>query len=131
MTAAPQPRTMTTTPRFNARAAAVTIVAFLSGVLIFVAAKGFVRSFVSDVVVVVFLVAALGTARLGTTRSRLIGVGLFALSAELLQGAKLVGPGSHWLLHATVGSTFDALDLVAYSVGLILSVGAERWTRRG
>ena len=98
--------------------------------LLFVAATGPLRSFFGDVVVVVFLVASLASVGLGTPRSRVLGVSMFALGVELLQGLDLVGPDAHWLLHLTVGSTTDPLDLLAYALGALASLGAERWYLR-
>ena len=78
--------------------------------------------------VVVFLVSALASVRIGHTRSRLLGVGAFAVAVELAQGLDLVGPDAHWLLHLTVGSTTDPLDLLAYTLGLLVSWPLERWS---
>lgn len=77
-----------------------------------------------------FLVACLAAVRVGSPRSRLVGVGLVAVGTELFQGLHLVGPESHWLLHLTLGSTFDPWDLLAYALGLGVAAAAERaWGR--
>lgn len=76
--------------------------------------------------IVVLMVAGLAAINLGTPRQRLLGVGLFAVGTECFQGLGLVGPDAHWLLHLTVGSTFDPLDLLAYALGLGIAAGLER-----
>lgn len=111
----------------NLRAMAVAVGAVLTVFGLFVAASGPLRSFFGDVVIVVFLVSAVAAVGVGTTRSRLIGVGVFAVLVEALQGLHLVGPDAHWLLHLTVGSTADPLDLLAYGLGLVVAAAAERW----
>lgn len=92
----------------------------------FTSVRGFARGFVADIVIVVFLVACLAALNMGTARQRVIAVGVFAVSVELFQGLRWVGPDSHWLLHLTLGSTFDPWDLVAYALGLGLAALAER-----
>lgn len=111
----------------NPRAAGVATITLAAGLTLFVAARGSFRGLVGDVLVVVFLVAALATFDLGSPRSRLAAVGALSVGLELLQGLHLVGPGSPWLLHLLLGSTFDPLDLVAYGVGLALAHALERW----
>ena len=114
----------------NRRATAVAVLGAATIGVLFVAARGPLRSLFGDVVVVVFLVAALAAVRLGSQRARLVGVGGFALGVELLQSLRLVGPDAHWLLHLTVGSTADPLDVLAYALGLGLAAGAEAWYAR-
>ncbi len=104
----------------------------LAGLALFRWGTGLVRGFGGDVLVVVVMVAGLASIGLGRPRSRLIGVGAFAVGTELFQGLGLVGPESHWLLHLTLGSTFDPWDLVAYGLGLAVAAGLERaWGGRG
>lgn len=82
--------------------------------------------------IVILMVSCLAAIDLGTPRRRLLGVGCFAVGTECFQGLGLVGPDAHWLLHLTVGSTFDPLDLLAYALGLVLAAGLERaWASRG
>lgn len=98
---------------------------------LFLFARGPLRSFVGDIVIVVLLVSALASVRIGSPAGRLLGVGLFAFGMELWQGLGLVGPDAHWLLHLTVGSTADPLDLLAYAIGLGVAALAERGWARG
>ena len=94
--------------------------------VLFWCATGVLRSFVGDVVVIVFLVSALAAVRIGSTTGRLVGVGLFACGVEAWQGLGLVPADAHPLLQLTVGSTADPLDLVAYALGLGVAAVAER-----
>ena len=102
-------------------------VLFTVELFLFLFVKGPVRSWFGDLLVVILQVALLAAAGLGTARQRILGVGVLALSTELIQGLKLVGPGSHWLLHLVFGSTLDPLDLLAYALGLAVAVPLERW----
>ena len=98
-----------------------------AGLALFRWGHGPLRGFGGDALVVVLLVAALAAGRVGSPRSRLLGVGALAVGAELFQGLGWVGADSHWLLHLTVGSTFDPLDLLAYAAGLVAAAALERW----
>ena len=89
-------------------------------------ATGTLRSFVGDIVVVVFLVSSLAAFRIGSATGRLVGVGLFAFGVEAWQGLGWISADAHPLLHLTVGSTADPLDLVAYALGLGVAALAER-----
>lgn len=117
--------------RANLRAGAVAIVTLAAGLALFAWARGPLRGIVGDVLVVVFLVAGLATVQLGRPASRLVGVACLSVGLELLQGLHLVGPGSPWLLHLILGSTFDPLDLAAYGVGLAVAAVLEHraWNR--
>ncbi len=113
--------------RWPAVVPAVTSVVVLAGGLaLFKWGHGTLRGFGGDVLIVVLMVAGLAALRLGTARQRLVGVGIFAVGTELFQGLGLVGKDSHWLLHLTLGSTFDPWDLVAYALGLGVAAVLER-----
>lgn len=107
--------------------ALVAAISLALGLLLFVAVRGPVRGFAGDVLIIVFLVASLATLQLGTPARRLAAVGGLAVGLELLQGLKLVGPGSPWIAHLVLGSTFDPMDLLAYGLGLCVAWGLERW----
>jgi hypothetical protein len=112
--------------RARAVAAAVSVSTLLVGLALFRWAHGPVRGLLGDVLVIVFLVAGLAAAGLGTARSRLVAVGVVALGTELFQGLHLVPRDAPWWVHLTVGSTFDPVDFAAYAVGLALAALAER-----
>ncbi|MBO0921983.1 DUF2809 domain-containing protein [Cellulomonas sp. zg-ZUI222] len=91
--------------------------------VLFWCATGAVRTFVGDIVVVVLLVSSLAALRIGSTTGRLVGVGLFAFGVEAWQGLGRLSADAHPLLHLTVGSTADPLDLLPYALGL----GSRLW----
>lgn len=109
------------------RVAAVGVASLGGCVGLFLGVTGWVRGTVGDVLIVVLLVSMLAVFPLGSARLRVAGVLAFAFMLEGLQTLELVGQDSHWLLHATVGSTFDPLDLLMYVVGAGVSLVAERW----
>lgn len=104
----------------------VALLSLALGLLVFAFAGGLLRGFGGDVLVVVFLDAALAAAGIGRARGRLIGVAVVSAGLEGLQALHLVGPGSPWLLHLLIGSTFDPLDLLAYLLGLLPAAALER-----
>lgn len=109
------------------RALLTAAACLLSGGALFLYAHGWVRGALGDVLVVVLLIALLHLVRIGTPVRRAWGVLAFAFLVEASQALDLVGPGDHWLLHLTLGSTFDWQDLVYYAVGARLSFHLERW----
>lgn len=86
---------------------------------------GGVRGYLGDVLVVTFIAAVAATGDLGTPRQRLSATAAIAVGTELFQALELVGPDAPLLLHLTLGSTFDPLDLVAYGIGLGLAALLE------
>ena len=111
----------------NLRAAAVAVVTLAAGLTLFVAVTGPVRGLFGDVLIVLLGVAALAAVGIGSPRGRVAGMVLLGAVAEGVQALHLVGPDSHWLLHLTIGSTPDPLDLVAYVVGGGAAALGERW----
>ena len=91
----------------------VTVVGLALGLVIFTTATGWVRNIGGDVLVVLVLVAALASIPVGRPWMRLVAVALISVGTEAFQGLGLVGKDSHWLLHLTLGSTFDPVDLAA------------------
>jgi len=109
------------------RARSIAIGMALACGLIFIGVRGWIRSFGGDILVVIFLVACLASIPVGRPRSRLIGVGAFAVSVECFQGLGWVTRDAHWLAHLILGSTFDPVDLVAYGIGLAMAAACEHW----
>lgn len=112
--------------RLNPRAVGAAIASFLACLGIFLGATGPLRTHGGDILVVVLLVAALAGLGVGRPTTRLVGVGLLSMGVEALQGLKLVGRDAHPLVHATLGSTFDPVDLGMYALGLALAALLER-----
>lgn len=104
---------------------AVAAVTLGAGLVLFAWGSGPTRGLLGDVLVIVFLDACLAATGRGTAAARIGLVAGTALVTELVQGLKLVGPDSHWLLHLTLGSTFDPLDFAAYAVGAALALAIE------
>jgi Protein of unknown function (DUF2809) len=84
----------------------------------------FVRYFLGDVLIVVLICYFIRSWLAIRLRVLLIGTLIFAFLTELAQYFDLVG----WLgwqhstlTHLTIGSTFDWLDLVAYTIGAGIS----------
>lgn len=113
--------------RWNHRAAAVAAAILAVEAGLFLWATGALRGWFGDLLVVILQVALLASAGIGTPSGRLRGIAILSIGAELLQGLHLVGPQSHWILHALLGSTLDPWDLVAYALGLWIAVPLERW----
>jgi len=105
----------------------VAALCFVACAGIFLFASGWVRNIGGDVLVVVLLVAGLASIPVGRPWMRLCAVGLFSVGAEAFQSLGLVTPATHWIAHATIGSTYDPVDLVAYAGGLVMAAAAERW----
>lgn len=112
------------------RAAGVAAASLAVGLFLFRFVHGPVRSWFGDVLVIVLLAACLAAAGVPRASWRLGLVGLVALGTEGFQGLGLVPRDAHWLLHLTLGSTFDPWDFLAYAVGLGVAAGIE-WTRWG
>jgi len=110
----------------NWRAAVVATATLVAGLALFAYATGVVRGLFGDVLIVMLGVSGLASVRVGRPASRIGGVFGLGVLAEIVQALDLVGGDSHWLLHLTVGSTADPLDVVAYAVGAAVSVGLER-----
>ncbi|MBX2800082.1 MAG: hypothetical protein KTR31_20560 [Myxococcales bacterium] len=111
----------------NWRAAAVGAVTLATGLSLFVFVTGPVRGLFGDVLIIVLGVSVMAAVGLWTAWVRVLGMVALGTVAEGFQALDLVGPDSHWLLHLTVGSTPDPLDLVAYGVGGVVAWGLERW----
>ena len=88
----------------------------------------FLRFFISDLVVVIAIYAAikllfpkLSPAVLGC------GIFLFALLIEMAQYFRLFRmlDSNSKLMQLTLGSTFDWLDILAYGIGILIVVAAE------
>lgn len=110
----------------------VALISLTAGLLLFAFAHGPLRGFVGDVLVVVFLDAALATIGLGRARSRLAFVAALSVGLEGLQALHLVDKEAPALLHLLLGSTFDPWDLLAYALGLLPAFALERrWASGG
>ncbi|MBL8616067.1 MAG: DUF2809 domain-containing protein [Deltaproteobacteria bacterium] len=84
------------------------------------------RHFGGDLVVAPFLYFCLLVVT-GLPRGRAaVGVWAFAVAVEALQALRLTSPTDPTWVQLTVGSTFDPVDLLAYTLGMILAYAADR-----
>ena len=110
---------------FYATATALFLVAGLTTVFYTGPGHAFLRATVADTIVVPFLYFLWSAAYPTSRPIRAGGVLAVAFGLETLQLLELVEPDSHLLLQLTLGSTFDPLDLVAYTVGLAVALAIE------
>lgn len=117
---------MSTTAGLRLRAAGVAAVTLATGLFLFRYVHGPVRSWFGDVLVIVFLVAVLAAIGVPRPSLRLAIVGVVAVATEGFQGLGVVPKDAHWLVHLTLGSTFDPWDFLAYAAGLAAAAAVER-----
>lgn len=107
--------------RWSWKFAFITVVVLAVEILIALFVHdAFVRPFLGDVLVVILLYAACRTILKTTSLNVLIGVVAFAFLVELLQFLHLADKlnlADHSVGKIILGSTFDALDLLAYVLG--------------
>ncbi len=83
---------------------------------------GFIRGFLGDVLVVVFLYCLAKSVYAFKSVPLAIGIWLFALATEVSQYFKLANK-LQWhnkLSEILLGSTFDFWDIIAYTIGAVL-----------
>lgn len=116
------------TRRDRRRALALCLLFFGVGVLIFFFSSPWplIRGHGGDVVVVAFLYFGAGVIWPTRRRARALAVGALAFGIELFQTLGVTSPDDSALVQATVGSTYDPWDLVAYTLGLALALALDR-----
>lgn len=115
--------------RWEWKYAAVTVVLLLIEICIALFVRDtFIRPFMGDLLVVVLLYYGFRTISKASGFRIALGVLLFAFSVEFLQYFKIVsllGWEDISLARIIIGSTFDWLDLLAYLLGVVLSVAID------
>lgn len=106
--------------------AAFAAVLFLAELMIGLYGKGFIRSYMGDVLVIPFLYCVIRIVL--PERGFLLPAGLFVLgtTAEILQYMELcdrMGIAKNSLLGILLGSTGDVLDVMCYGIGAALVCG--------
>ncbi len=102
----------------------------LAGLAIFVyRGPGWVvlRYYVGDVVAVAFLYFGLSAAWNGPVLARAGAIAAIALGIEFAQLLELTPKDGSLVTEIVFGSSFDAIDLLAYAAGLVGALAIERW----
>lgn len=89
-----------------------------------------VRPYVGDYLVVMLVYGAVRTVLRSSVKSQLIGVLLFAYAVEVLQYFRLIawlGWQDNRLARMVLGSHFEWVDMLAYTLGVITIWFLERW----
>jgi len=96
----------------------ISILLFILGLLIFFFATGFVRNYIGDVIVVMFLYCLLSLIVAWKPATKTMSVFILAIAVEFLQ-IFLATTGST-TQDLFLGSSFDIFDTLAYGVGLTI-----------
>ncbi|HKP56616.1 MAG TPA: DUF2809 domain-containing protein [Polyangiales bacterium] len=91
---------------------------------------GFIRPFVGDVLVVVLVYCAVRSFLPGKPVKTALGVFAFACAVELAQYFQLVARlhlEHNAILRTVIGTHADPLDVLAYALGTLLIIFAERF----
>lgn len=91
--------------------------------------EGFIRHSVGDILVVLLIYCSLNSFLKLPLLPLAFGVLLFAYSIEILQYFEflnLLGLSKNRLLSVVLGNTFDWMDMVMYTVGILIILGAEQ-----
>ncbi len=111
--------------RWNWKYALITLVILMIEIVIALFVRDqFVRPFIGDLLVVVLLYYGFRTILKAKAFKVAVGVFLFAVGVEILQYfqlAELLGLENNGIAHVILGSTFDWLDILAYSLGTVLA----------
>jgi hypothetical protein len=116
--------------RWNWKYAFIALVILLIEIAIalFVRDK-FVRPFIGDLLVVVLLYFSFRTILKAKASSVAIGVFIFAIGIEVLQFfqlAEVLGLEQNGIARVILGSTFDWLDILAYTLGIMAAYFIDR-----
>lgn len=109
--------------RFSLPFLAASVVLFATELLIALFAKGFVRHYVGDVLVVILLYCAVRTFYKGAPKRLPLYLFLFATLVEVAQACRLtellsMREGS--ALTIAIGTSFDWVDIGCYALGAVL-----------
>lgn len=117
--------------RFNAYYFYWTLLLFITEVYIGVFVKDdFVRPYMGDFLVVILIYAFIRAFFKYAIMPTAIGVLLFSFLVEILQHFNIVdvlGLGSSSLARTVIGTAFSWKDFVAYSLGIVVVLAAEKF----
>lgn len=116
--------------RWNWKYALIAFIILLIeiGIALFVRDR-FIRPFIGDLLVVVLLYFGFRTILKAKASAVAIGVFAFAIGIEILQFfqfAEILGLENNGIAHVILGSTFDWLDILAYSLGTSIAFFIDR-----
>lgn len=110
--------------QLNKKYILITITLFLIEVCIAAFVKDtFIRPFLGDVLVVLLIFSFVRIFYSGNVKKLIFGVLLFSFTIEILQYfqfATVLGLEKYRIVKIVLGSTFDWLDLLAYTIGALL-----------
>lgn len=112
---------------FNKTFALISILTFIIGIVLFFVSTGFVRNYLGDVLVVIFLYSLLSSFLDVRPVYKAVVIFVIALAIELLQLFLSVSENAAQQL--ILGSSFDPWDIIAYIIGLALIVGVNKKSR--
>ncbi|ESA35240.1 putative transmembrane protein [Leptolyngbya sp. Heron Island J] len=117
--------------RFNAYYFYWTVLLFITEVYIGIFVKDdFVRPYMGDFLVVILIYTFVRTFFKYSILKTAVGVLLFSFLVEILQHFNIVevlGLGSSALARTVIGTSFDREDFIAYTLGITMVLGCERW----
>lgn len=97
----------------------VALASLVTGLAIFYWGQGAVRNYGGDIIVVIFLYALVSLFTNWQPRTKLLAIGGLAFAVECAQ-IFIASPGND-LQQATFGAYFDPLDLIMYTLGLLIA----------
>lgn len=117
--------------RFNLYYFYWTIFLFITEVYIAIFVDdAFIRPYVGDFLVVILIYTCVRTFFKYSVSTTAVGVLAFSFLVEILQRFNIVdriGLGSSSLARTIIGTSFSWKDFIAYSLGVIMVLGAEKY----
>jgi glycopeptide antibiotics resistance protein len=93
-----------------------------------------IRPFIGDVLVVILLFCLLRAVIQVNNQRLIMAVLIFSYAVEIgqyFQLAQFLGLAQYPIAHIVIGSTFDAMDLLAYTLGAVLLYVIHRFNSMG
>lgn len=115
-------------PKFNKNFFLISILTFVVGIVLFFFSSGFIRNYIGDVVVVIFLYSLLSTFFKIRIQIKAAAIFLLAVFVELAQ--LFIQMPTNQIASITLGSSFDKFDIIAYIIGLIIITLYELISKR-
>lgn len=103
--------------------ALMSLLLFVTGICIALFTKGFIRSYLGDVLVIMFMFTSVKSFFNFRNRPLILSLLLFSYTTEILQYFHLVqmlNLQENLLARIVIGTTFDYYDLLAYTTGAFI-----------